>query len=103
MPSMYRHSDGSGDSGSMCEIFRYVKDPSTPMGEEIRAVGWTRELLPEGTRPTVGYQVSVGSPYARTMQWQDWWQCSPVVEILKDEPDEVQFKTRSGQVYTWRP
>lgn len=86
MFKLTRHSDGAGDSGSMSE-----------------AIG------PEGTvrghAPQVGCFMRVGSRIARTYQHQDWWQTTPITEILKDEITSrgvrcVIFKTRNS-MYTW--
>jgi len=87
MPSLRRHSDRGGCYGHSCEIFLYSPKPEG---------GYTYELLEGVTRPTVGYQVKV-------IGLSMWWQCSPVEEILEDTPDEVRFRTRSGQIYTWKP
>ena len=58
------------------------------------------------TYPRVGCGVRVGSPYGRTYSMQDWWQTSPVTEILEESINDqgywtVKFKTRSS-VYTWK-
>jgi hypothetical protein len=55
----------------------------------------------EGHRPTIGLCMKVGSPFARTMNRQDWWITTPVLEIIEDAGDRVKFKTRNS-VYEWR-
>jgi hypothetical protein len=52
-------------------------------------------------RPRLGVQMRVGSITSRTFDTQDWWQCTEVTEILRDEEDCVVFKTRNS-TYTWR-
>lgn len=54
-----------------------------------------------GQRPRVGCAVRVGSVTARSYQHQDWWQTTPIKEILEDTPNKVVFKTLSGSIYTW--
>jgi hypothetical protein len=53
-------------------------------------------------RPRVGVAMRVGTPFARSYQAQDWWQTTPIEEIIKDTPEEVVFRTRSGSEYTWK-
>jgi hypothetical protein len=63
----------------------------------------TKEIKYEHcARPRVGVAMRVGSIIARSYQAQDWWQTTLIEEIIKDTPDEVIFKTRSGSIYTWR-
>jgi hypothetical protein len=88
--SLCRDRDGVGDSGPLSAIFTVSDD------------GKEREFVEGEVRPKVGYQIMVGSLYARTYQMQDWWQTSPVVEILEDTENMVRFRTHSGSVYTWR-
>jgi len=88
--SLIRESDGIGDSGPMCEILD--NESYTP--------------IPNETYPRVGCGVRVGSPYARSYSSQDWWQTSPVTEILEESMDSdgnrtVKFKTRSS-IYVWK-
>jgi hypothetical protein len=69
------------------------KDPDNPMaGVEVK-----------GDRPIMGCLMRVGSVTARTMQEQDYWTTTPVVEIVLDTPGKVIFTTRSGSTYEWRP
>lgn len=55
--------------------------------------------------PRVGTCIRVGSNYARTMQYQDWWQTSYIQEILEREETEgslmVKFRT-SNSIYIWK-
>lgn len=88
--SLVRESDGAGDSGPMCEILD----------------GTTYKPIEGETYPRVGCGVRVGSPYARSYVSQDWWQTSPITEIIKEYINDegywtVVFKTRSS-VYTWK-
>jgi hypothetical protein len=88
--SLIREGDGAGDSGSMCQILDPVK----------------YKPIPNETYPRIGYGVRVGSSFARSYSSQDWWQTSPVTEILEETKDEkglrtVKFKTRNS-VYTWK-
>lgn len=88
--SLVRESDGRGDSGPMCQI----------LDEE----GY--HPIPGETYPKVGCGVRVGSYYARTFSMQDWWQTSPVVEILQETVDDfgfwtVRFKTKNS-IYVWK-
>ena len=83
--------DGTaGDSGPLCEILD---------SESYKPI-------PGETYPRVGCGVRVGSPYARSYSAQDWWQTSPITEILEETVDRdgyriVKFKTRNS-VYVWR-
>lgn len=88
--SLIRETDGVGDSGSMCEILDFE----------------SYKPIPGETYPRVGCGVRVGSPYARSYSAQDWWQTSPITEILEESVDRdgyriVRFKTRNS-VYVWR-
>jgi hypothetical protein len=88
--SLIREGDGAGDSGPMCQILDH--ESYTP--------------IPDETYPKVGCGVRVGSYMARSYASQDWWQTSPILEILEETVDRdgyriVKFKTRSS-VYIWR-
>lgn len=88
--SLIRESDGTGDSGPMCQI----------LDEK------SYQPIPNETYPRVGCGVRVGSYYGRTYSAQDWWQTSPVTEIIEETVDEdgyrsMKFKTRSS-VYNWK-
>lgn len=80
---------GRGDSGPMSmALWRADK----PGGVDFE----------DNARPRVGVAMRVGTMFARSYQAQDWWQTTPVVEIIKDTPEEVVFRTRSGSEYTWK-
>lgn len=76
---------GVGDSGPMCQIL----DPNNDYTP-----------IPNETRPRVGCGVRVGSYIARTFSAQDWWQTSPISEILEERDDYIKFRTRNS-VYEW--
>lgn len=87
--SLFREDGRVGDSGPMCQILD--SESYTP--------------IPDVTYPRVGCGVRVGSYTGRTYARQDWWQTSPVLEILEESVDDqghrtVKFKTRSS-VYIW--
>lgn len=88
---LYRE-DGAGDSGPMCNFLILNKE-----GKVSKA---------DIDYPEVGYAVQVGSLYARSYQYQDWWCTTPITEIIEkykeDDRDVVKFKTRSGSIYTWK-
>jgi len=83
--SLRRLSDDAGDSGPMSVILD--RESYTPIEGEYR--------------PRVGCGVRVGSIYSRTFANQDWWQTSPVTEILEETEDYVKFRTRSS-IYEWK-
>ena len=88
--SLVRDRDGVGDSGPMCHI--------------LDAESWTP--IEGETYPRVGCGVRVGSYYGRSYSGQDWWQCTPIAEILEESVDDegyrtVKFKTRNS-IYTWK-
>lgn len=88
--SLVREDGSAGDSGPMCEILD--SESYQPIKGE--------------TYPRVGCGIRVGSPYGRTYSAQDWWQTSPITEILEETINDqgywtVKFKTRSS-TYTWK-
>jgi hypothetical protein len=89
MYSLWRSSDGFGDSGGMSLAIKFRDEDEKP------------EVLID-SRPLVGYHMRVGSTYARSFQYQDYVTTTPVIEIVSDEPTKVVFKTLSGSEYTWR-
>ncbi len=89
MPSMFRESDGAGDSGAMSQAI--YRDPET--GEP---------KIDNGARPRVGVKMRVGSITARSYSSQDWWLTNYITEIIEDYGDFVRFKTGSNSIYTWR-
>jgi len=86
---LQRESDLVGDSGpilvSIPPASRY-DDKSTYLNGAI----------------TVGHCIRCGSSIARSYQWQDYWQTTPVIRILLYDKDlnMVKFVTKSGSVYT---
>ena len=54
--------------------------------------------------PRVGIAMRVGSIIARSFGSQDWWQTTPITEIIYDREIEgkrtVKFKTRNS-IYKW--
>ena len=88
--SLVRERDGVGDSGPMCEILD--AESYKPIPNEIY--------------PKVGCGVRVGSYTARTYVGQDWWQTSPITEILQEYINDegyttIKFKTKNS-VYIWK-
>ena len=88
--SLIRERDGVGDSGLMCEILD---------AESYKPI-------PNETYPRVGCGVRVGSHYGRTYSAQDWWQTTPITEILEESVNDlgyrtVKFKTRNS-IYIWK-
>lgn len=79
---------GRGDSGPMSVAI--WKDDEDVIQQENNA------------RPRLGASMRVGTYFARSYQAQDYWTTTPAVEIIKDTPNEVVFKTRSGSEYTWK-
>jgi hypothetical protein len=64
-------------------------------------------VFENNSRPKIGSAMRVGSVYARTMQYQDWWQTTPVAKIVRewkadDGSDNVVFVTQSGSTYHWK-
>lgn len=88
MYSMY-DTRGRGDSGEM----------SIALLHDDEGYFITHE---HNARPRVGVSMRVGSMYARTYQSQDWWQTTPIQEIISESENEVVFKTRNGSIYTWK-
>lgn len=88
MASLYAINDRSkGDSGGRSEAILWKED-----GSFDKVVG---------NRPVVGCSMLVGSITARSMQWQDYWLTTPVLEILEERDDYVKFKTKNT-VYEWK-
>lgn len=81
-----RERDGAGDSG--------------PMSLGIGFDENDEPVFKENARPTIGMVMRVGTFMARTYQYQDWWQTTPVTEILEESENFVRFKT-SNSIYTW--
>jgi hypothetical protein len=87
--SLTRLRDGAGDSGYLSTAIRVDHDAQTIHHEE-------------NARPQVGVIIRVGSVYARTYGYQDFWQTTEITEILEDTPELVTFRTKNGSVYEWR-
>ena len=85
--SLERVRDGEGDSGSISMAI--FEDENGKIQFEMNS------------RPRVGVQMQVGSPFARTRQYQDYWQTTDVLEILKETENSVEFKT-SNSIYIWK-
>ena len=88
--SLVREGDLRGDSGPMCQILD----------------GESYQPIDDEKYPRVGCGVRVGSYYARTYSMQDWWQTSPITEILEEGVEEngkrrVRFATKNS-TYLWK-
>lgn len=89
--SLVRERDGAGDSGNMS-----LAITPNPNGEH---------LYEHNSGPKVGAVMRVGSPYGRTYSAQDWWQTTPVTEIVEEwlegEVYCIRFKT-GNSTYVWK-
>lgn len=94
--SLRRERDGAGDSGNMSLAITPKAD-----GDHV---------YEHDARPQVGVVMRVGSLAGRTFFIQDWWQTTPITEILeewtesdaRDVPyDCVRFKT-GNSTYVWK-
>lgn len=95
--SLRRTRDGAGDSGGMSLAIIPTYDMDTNKVSNIE--------YKNDARPAIGAAMRVGSIYARTMQHQDWWQTTPITEILEERVEEdgtqyVRFKTGNSE-YEW--
>jgi hypothetical protein len=91
--SLRRTRDGAGDSGNMSVAYH---DPD----------GESEPVVEHDARPRVGVVMRVGSYTARSFDPQDWWQTTPVTEIVEDYVDDegdqwVRFKTKNSE-YIWK-
>lgn len=94
--SLRRQRDGMGDSGLMSDAYHW------PNGEDADP-----EVI-HNSKPFVGATMRVGTPFARSFTAQDWWQTTPVTEIIKEWTDWVEdqsvecvhFKTGNSE-YIW--
>ena len=93
--SMYS-PDGRGDSGLMSNAI--IREDNGEI------------TIKQFARPEVGACMQVGSHYARTFGYQDYWTTTPVIEITDEweDIDEfgevtecVRFKTRNS-TYVWK-
>lgn len=88
--SLIRKQDGSGDSGPAWSVY------DGDIAKSERRYQWLEDA--HGL-VRVGCGIRIGGITARSYSYQDWWQCSPVSEILRVETDEegdpveVEFKT----------
>lgn len=91
--SLRRVSDNAGDSGQMSLgiVPTYDKDTNEVIDVQCE----------NDCRPRLGIAIRVGSIYARSYSFQDWWQTTIITEILKDTEDYVKFKT-TNSVYEWK-
>lgn len=103
--SLIRERDGAGDSGSMSELTKVVKSGDW---YEIEKDEHGSPITENNAKPKVGYCIRVGTPFSRTFSNQDWWQTTPIIEILDEGVDKdgqyVKFKTASKNesIYLWR-
>lgn len=71
-------------------------------GGRSQAIEWyddgTKKII--SNRPTLGCSMLVGSSMARTMETQDYWLTTEVLEILEEREDYVKFKTKNT-IYEW--
>ncbi len=81
-----RERDGAGDSG--------------PMSLGITFDENDEPVFEENAKPRVGMVMRVGTHFARSYQYQDWWQTTPVTEILEESENFVRFKPTTS-LYTW--
>lgn len=88
--SLRRQRDGAGDSGPMSSAVFYNEN-----GQPERI---------ENARPFVGAVMVVGSHMGRSHSVQDWWQTTPVTEIVREWTENdvqcVHFKTGNSE-YIW--
>jgi hypothetical protein len=94
--SLRRERDGAGDSGQMSVA---ITLNGGPCGEH---------LYEHGATPKVGALMQVGSLSARSYSAQDYWQTTPITEILEERTDPedpeflwVRFKT-GNSIYEWK-
>lgn len=94
--SLVRERDGAGDSGQMSLA---ITPNGGPDGEH---------LYEQGAEPRVGVIMRVGSLTARSYSSQDYWQTTPITEILEERTDPkdpeflyVRFKT-GNSIYEWK-
>jgi hypothetical protein len=81
-----------------------MSDAVTPIWDDNGKL--VDKIIERNARPKVGAAIVVGSPYARTYSHQDWWQTTPITEILEERIEEdgteyVRFKTGNSE-YEWK-
>lgn len=82
-----RERDNAGDSGPMSMALWVELDTGQIMHEH-------------NSRPRVGVAMRVGSHFGRSYTDQDWWQTTPITEILEESENRVRFKT-GNSTYVW--
>jgi len=94
--SLVRERDGAGDSGLMSLAITLNGGPD---GEH---------LYEYNVKPKVGAVMQVGSLFGRSYSPQDYWQTTPITEILEERTDPqdpeflyVRFKT-GNSIYEWK-
>lgn len=92
---LVRESDGMGDSGPMCTLFKAVDGKIVTSVEQPEHVSDIE----------VGHFVRVGSFYARSYSAQDYWTTTAITEILEtsEDPEESKFSVRfktTNSIYT---
>jgi hypothetical protein len=91
--SLVRERDGAGDSGNMSLAITPNADPGG------------KHLYEHGSAPKVGAVMRVGSLFGRSFSVQDWWQTTPITEILEEwndgEVHYIRFKT-GNSTYVWK-
>ena len=95
--SLRRTRDGAGDSGLMSDAVTPIWDDNGKLVDKI---------IEHCARPQVGAVMVVGSPFARSYSAQDYWQTTPITEILEERTEDdgseyVRFKTGNSE-YEWR-
>ena len=83
--NLRRISDSAGDTGPMSRTIKRNTDGSLEEG---------------GPRPRIGFNVIVGSPYARTYDLRDYWVTTTVQEILEETENRMKFRTNNS-IYEW--
>ena len=92
--SLRRTRDGAGDSGQMSLAIHLNAGP----GDE--------HVYEDGARPQVGAVMRVGSLFARSYSAQDYWQTTPITQIIEERTEDdgaeyVRFKTGNSE-YEWK-
>lgn len=95
--SLRRTRDGAGDSGLMSDAVTPIWDDNGKLVDKI---------IEHCAQPKVGAVMVVGSPFARSYSAQDYWQTTPITEILEERTEDdgveyVRFKTGNSE-YEWK-
>jgi hypothetical protein len=82
-----------------------MSDAVTPIWDENGKL--VDKIIEHNAAPKIGAAMVVGSHYARSFSAQDWWQTTPITEILEERTDPedpdylyVRFKTGNSE-YEW--